>query len=107
MESSLIIKQKYFELVTKLNQSNKFKNQETDLYFFIDSTRPNYLKLYAAISDNQKIVLCYKYKQSQWLASQYSQFPSLEIFIARLLLFKEAQPDLTNHIKSHVFKLTN
>lgn len=107
MESSAIIKQEYFELVKKLNAPNMHANQVTNVYFYTDSSHPDHLKLFAAISLNQKILLCHKSKQSKWLPSQYSPFPSLEIFIAQLLRYKEVQPDLTNHIKSRIFKLTN
>lgn len=107
MDSTTTIKHEYFELVKKLNQTNKLKNQDTDIRFYIDSVNPSHLKLFAAISDDQKILLCQKPKQSKWLASRYSQFPSLEIYIAQLLYYKEVQTDLTDYIKSHIFKLTN
>ena len=107
MNSSPIIKHEYFELVKKLNQSNKFKNQETEVYFYIDSINLDHLKLFAAISNDQKIELCHKIKNLKWLASQYSLFLNLEIFIAHLLHKKAEQTDLTNYIKSHIFKLTS
>ncbi len=107
MDASALIKHEYFELVIKLNQANKLKNQETDVYFYIDSTNPDHIRLFSAISNDQKILLCYKYKQSKWFESGYSPFQNLEIFIARLLRYKENMPDLTDFIKSHIFKLTN
>lgn len=107
MESSLVIKLEYFELVKKFNQANKLKNQETDVYFYIDSTNPDYLKLFATISDFQKILLCYKINRSKWVESQFSEFPNLEIFIAQLLRYKKSTTDLTKQIKSHIFKLAN
>ncbi|MEK6627677.1 MAG: hypothetical protein AABY53_03550 [Bdellovibrionota bacterium] len=105
MESSLIIKYEYFELVKKLNQSNKLKNQETDLYFYIDSADADHLKLFAAISASQKILLCHKNHGSNWTESGFSKYPNLESHIAELLRKSNAWEDLTNYIKSHVFEL--
>lgn len=102
-----IIKHEYFELVKKLNHSNKYKNQETELYFFIDSSKVDHLKLFAAISKSQKILLCHKIKQSRWSESRYSQFQNLEEFIVELLHGRFDNGDLTKYIKSHIFKLTS
>lgn len=105
MESSLIIKHEYFELIKKLNQSNKLKNQETDLYFYIDSGSPDHLKLFAAISESQKILLCEKVKPSVWESGGYSSYPNLEDYITQLLRINFFENDLTTLIVSHIFKL--
>lgn len=51
------VKKEYFELVNKLNQSNKVKNQNTEVFFFIESDDSGIEKLFAAISEGQKILL--------------------------------------------------
>lgn len=107
MNSSFIIKQEYFELVKKLNNSNKHKNQTTELYFFINSTNSNNLKLYAAISDTQKILLCEKLNSGHWLEAGFSEYPNLENYILHLLRTGDHHDNLTNYIKSHIFKLTS
>ena len=101
------IKQEYFELIKKLNQSNKHKNQVTNVYFYIVSTNTNHLKLFAAISDSQKIMLCHKIGKSKWRESQFSQYPNLEEFIAYLLPDCSDRDNLTKYLKSHIFKLTS
>lgn len=105
MQTSFVIKQEYFALIKKLNQSNKHKNQHL---FYIDSSHEDHLKLFAAIPGSQKILLCYKVKQSKWMESQFSQFSILEEFIAELLILYDGNKgvDLTKYIKSHIFKLT-
>lgn len=108
MESaSTIIKHEYFELVKKLNQSNTLKNQKTTLYFYVDSVDPNYLKLFAAISDTQKILLCHRSHDSSWIESGFSDYPNLENYIVNLLRKYAGQDDLTKCIKSHIFKFTS
>ena len=107
MNSSPLIKQEYFELIIKLNQANKHKDQKTDIYFYIDSTKPDHLKLFAAISDSQKILLCHKLVKSKWKESRASHFENLEQFLAQLLRYGETHNNLTNYIRSHIFKLTS
>lgn len=106
MESSPVIKHEYFGLVKKLNQTNRHKNQETEIYFYIDSTNSNHLKFFAAISATQKILLCQKNDWSNWSESGFSEYPNLERFINRLLRTSDNESNLTNYIKSHIFKLT-
>ncbi|MEK6629061.1 MAG: hypothetical protein AABY53_10585 [Bdellovibrionota bacterium] len=107
MESSPFVKQEYFKLVKKLNHSNKLKNQKTDLFFYIDLTNPSHLKLYAAISDSQKILLCKKSDGTVWTETGFSEYPNLEDFIAQLLQIDDKHKNLTEYFKSHIFKLTN
>lgn len=109
MESSQIIKYEYLELIKKLNQSNKLKNQKTDLYFYIDSTSTNCLKLFAAIAGSQKILLCEKIKTFPWAPANITDFAELEGFLSELLnnLLNTVavENDLTKLIKLHIFKL--
>lgn len=104
MNSSLVIKQEYFELLKKLNQSNKHKNQVTDVYFYIDSTNLIHLKLYAAISEYQKLLLCEKIKVLPWAQANITDFVELEQFLCNLLNTIKINCDLTGLIKSHIFK---
>lgn len=105
MESSATIKHEYLELVNKLNQSNKLKNQITDIYFYIDSSNPTHSKLVAAISSDQKIVLCEKIKTRPWAPANNTEFGELEGFLSTLLNSIIFKNDLTTLVKSHVFKL--
>ena len=102
-----VVKSEYFELVKKLNQSNKQKNKETELYFYIDLSDPRYLKFFAAVSNFQKIQLCHKPHKIYWVNSGFSEFTELENYIAQLLRINDKAPDLTAYIKSHIFKLTS
>lgn len=54
------IKKEYFELLKKLNRTNKQENLNTDVYFYIDDSDPNLLILFAAISKDHKIILADK-----------------------------------------------
>ncbi len=103
--NSTLIKQEYFKLIKKLNQCNKLKNQETEVYFYLDSTESESLKLFAAISDTQRILLCNKIGRESWDVAGFSGLVNLEDFIAHLLQTVSTQNDLTNQIKSHIFKL--
>jgi len=102
-----LIKQEYFELIKKLNQGNKLKNQETEVYFYIDSTEAQHLKLFAAISDGQKILLCERLDRDSWVDSGYSGYENLEDCIIKLLQTDGVQNNLTDQIKSHIFKFTS
>lgn len=105
MDSATTIKQEYFELIKKLNQSNKLKNQATAPYFYIDSSNLIHLKLFAAISDFQKILLCEKINALPWAPTNNTEFADLEEFLSALLNTTTIKGDLTTFIKSHVFKL--
>lgn len=105
MEISNLVKYEYFELVKKLNHTNKLKNQQTDIFFYIDSNNLNHLKLYVAISYSQRILICEKLQRSTWFGSGYSGFSNLEDFIAGLFEFYKPHENLTDYIKSHIFEL--
>lgn len=106
MELSNLVKHEYFDLVKKLNEANKLKNLQTDIFFYIDSSNLNHLKLYAAISYSQRILLCEKPRKSTWFGSGYSGFSNLENFIADLLEFFTPNENLTTYVKSHIFEFT-
>ncbi|MEK6628901.1 MAG: hypothetical protein AABY53_09765 [Bdellovibrionota bacterium] len=101
-----LIKKEYFELINRLNQSNKLKNQTTEIYFYIDEGDLSGAKLYAAISNVQKILLCEKDSAQLWSAVYFSDFTNLEDFIAAILNeHKKYSGTLTDFIKLHIFKL--
>ncbi len=76
------IKSEYFELLKLLNKSNKTKDEITKLSFYVDEANNHNLKLYAALSKDQKILLCEKKSNKKWRASNASKFSELEKFIA-------------------------
>ncbi len=100
-----LIKKEYFDLINKLNQSNKRKNQTSDVYFYINTTDPIGEKLFAAISSNQKILLVEKNFNGSWRPLYLSGFFELEDFLATILNLPECETNLTDFIKSHIFKL--
>lgn len=96
--------QEYFELVKQLNSANKLKDQKTEVCFII-SADSDESKLYAAISESQKIYLCYKNKMDLWKPGNVSGYPMLERFLCKTLHMKNNQQiELTEFIKSHLFK---
>ena len=76
------IKSEYFELLKLLNKSNKVKNEITKLSFYVDDSNSLHLKLYAALSEDQKILLCEKNKYDNWTPSNITQFSQLEEFMS-------------------------
>lgn len=100
-----LIKKEYFDLLNKLNWSNKLKNQGTDIYFYIDETDPKAIKLFAAISKNQKILLIEKSYSGSWKPKCLSGFFNLEEYLVELLSEQKYEADITDLIKSHIFKL--
>ncbi len=94
------IKQDYFKLIRDLNKSNKTKNENTELKFIILDNA-----LYAALSKNQKVLLCVK-SSKRWLTSKEGYYPELEIYIANFLNKNKTIADLTNDIKLSIFQMT-
>ena len=62
-------------------------------------------KLFAAISSNQKILLVEKNFNGSWRPMYLSGFSELEDFLATILNLSECETNLTDFIKSHIFKL--
>lgn len=77
---------------------------QTNVYFYIDSSNPNYLKLFAAIDKDQKLLLSEKKEPNLWWP-QNNEFPNLVEFITYLLNSNMLYDDLTNFILFHIFKL--
>ena len=92
------IKKDYFELVKSLNMSNKLKDQKTQLYFFVSQDK----FLYAAVSDDQKVLLGIKILR--WRQSNLMRFPHLEKFVCDFLNQSSVTTDLTLKILTAMFK---
>lgn len=99
------IKKEYFELLKKLNRTNKQKNLNTDIYFYIDDSDSNFLILFAAISKDQKIILADKMFKKNWIPKYLSGFSDFEEFIVEILNTEKLNDNLTDQLKSHIFKL--
>lgn len=97
------IKSEYLELLTLLNKSNKVKNETTQLIFFVDDTDKTHLKLFAAISNNQKILMCER-KQSGWMSSAFTQFTQLENYLAGAAVDYKLE-NFTQSILAGIFEL--
>lgn len=106
---NFLVKKEYFELLNRLNHANKQMNMNTDVYFYIDRSDPNILKLFAAISKNQKIMLATNKLNKLWEAKYLTGSNNLEEYIAEILNLntKESSENVnvTDLIKSHIFKL--
>lgn len=99
-----LIKKEYFDLINKLNKSNKHRNQNTEVYFYIDETDSETAKLFVAISNEQKILLAEKNYLGTWKAKELSGFFNLEEYLVTFLDRRKSEIDLTYFIKSHIFK---
>ena len=100
-----LIKKEFFDLINKLNQSNKLKNQNIELYFYIGKSGLGVEKLFAAITCDQKILLGEKSQYGTWKPAYLSGFSNLEDCIADVLNVKKHESKLTDLIRSHIFKL--
>lgn len=98
------VKMEYFNLINKLNLSNKLKNQNTEIYFYVDETDFTVAKLFAAISKGQKILLIEKNSKGYWEPVYLSGFSNLEEFLVKLMNTQKQVGNLTDLIKSHIFK---
>lgn len=65
-------KQQYFKLLRNLNKSN----EKIKLYFFIDESAP-VRKIYAAIPNEQKILLSTTNQFNWWIAVEHTHYESL------------------------------
>ena len=96
------VKTEYFELLRRLNKSNKAKNTTTKLDFMIDQNDELEPKLYATISKNQKILLCIK-EHYEWRPAKYSGLDHLEQFICNQLRYA-LNANLTDFVLRNLFK---
>lgn len=91
-------------MINKLNTANRMSDMQTNIYFYIDSSSPAHLKLFSAIDEKQKLLLCEKIKPSNWWPSN-DDFPNLSEFIAFLINSKVSYDNLTSFLLTHIFKL--
>ena len=93
------IKQDYFKLIRDLNKSNKTKDTSTNIFFYIE--RDN---LYAALSKDQKILLC-EFTENEWRPSGNYFYSELEEHITDYLNKNPVIIDLTAEIKLSIFQV--
>ena len=98
------IKLEYLELIKLLNKTNKLKNEMTQVTFFVDDTNKQHLKLYAALSADQKILLCERIGNRYWSACRLTQFSKLEDFLAENVINYSFE-NFTNLILARIFEL--
>ena len=96
------VKTEYFELLRRLNKSNKAKNTTTKLDFIIDQNDEQGSKLCASISKNQKILLCIK-DGHEWNPAKFSGLDHLEQFISNQLKYVR-DVNITDLILRNLFK---
>lgn len=91
-------------MLKKLNEPNRKTNERTEVYFFVDSSNPRHLKLFSAIDKDQKLLLCEMTYAIWWDVKNFT-YPNLCEFICAILKTKTEDEDLTEFIKSRIFKL--
>ncbi len=79
------ILQEYFSLVKDLNQTNKFKIEQTQIIFEIEEIVNNRSILIAKISKEQKIRLCCLMTSKIWMVDQNTRYVNLSEWLVKLL----------------------
>ena len=105
------IKKDYFSLLKDLNISNKLRNEKTELQFAVEpfqgaSTEPD-LNLYALLSDDQRFLVSSWTESRGWIANMNSRYDNLFSLITYLLRTEKVKlesDDLTEEIKSFIFR---
>lgn len=93
------LKNEYFELVNRLNRSNKLKDQITEPQFFVIEKQ-----LYLGLNSLQKLAICYCLKE-RWIASEITGFDDFEQEIVQFMNnSKNDQNNLDTQIKKLLFK---
>ncbi len=115
------IKTDYFSLLKDLNISNKLRNEKTELLFasepFLEMpageiypggpTSDSGLNLYALLSDDQRFLVSTWTEARGWIAntnSKYDNLFSLITYLLRTEKVKLESNDLTDEIKSFIFR---
>lgn len=104
------IKKDYFSLLKDLNISNKLKNEKTELHFATEPVNDLDVNLYALLSDDQKFLVSSWTEGRGWIAntnSKYDNLFSLITYLLRTEKVKLESNDLTEEIKSFVFRKNN
>lgn len=102
-----LIKKEYFDLVIKLNSANKLKNENTEIYFYIEITDSGVEKLFATIANLQKILLLEKNIGGHWFPKYLSGVSNFEDFLCEIMNTFNGAEELTNYIKLHIFESEN
>lgn len=79
------ILKEYFSLVKDLNQTNKFKNEQTQVCFQIEEQIKEQTVLVAKISKEQKIRLCCLMTSRIWMIDQNTKYVNLSEWLVKLL----------------------
>ncbi len=101
-----IIQNEYFELVVKLNRSNKLRNEKSSLSFKIIESKVEQDKhLYAVLAGGHKIALSKKRLTNFWIGTGFSGHFELEKFLTKLLNEKSIryEGDYTELILERLF----
>ncbi len=107
MDETAQFKIEFFELVRILNQSNLYKNQKTEISFFIENLAAKRF-LYAEINKNQKLKLAYKNDGDKWKPCGFLQLVHLEFELCKNFnlvgpISNLNSSQLTKLIKSFIF----
>lgn len=80
MKQRLEIISEHLQLKNDLNQSNKFKDESTKLFFEIETESTGRRVLFAKLSDDQKISLLKEFHHKIWhFESRYEKFANFLI----------------------------
>ncbi len=79
------ILQEYFSLVRDLNQTNKFKNEQTEVYFQIEEQIKEQTVLFAKIANEHKIRLCCLISSRAWIIDQNTKYIKLSEWLVMQL----------------------
>ena len=104
------IKKDYFSLLKDLNISNKLRNEKTELQFAAEPINDLDLNLYALLSGDQKFLVSSWSESRGWIAntnSKYDNLFSLITYLLRTEKVKLESNDLTEEIKSFIFRKNN
>ena len=82
------------DLRNKLNESNKFANQQTQLTFEIDEEPSGRQVLFAKLSADQKVRMCELVQALDWTVSPNNKYAFLSKFILKLIIRYDDQRHL-------------
>jgi hypothetical protein len=71
--------------VRDLNQTNKFKNEKTQIIFEIEELSDGQIVLLARISNGPKIRLCFRLSNRLWIVEQSAKYLHLSNWLLSLL----------------------
>ncbi len=75
----------YHQLVRKLNISNRTKNENTELRFFIKTDKDNTLILFCSANQERILRICYSKNKKSWYLAESFEFLKLGDYIIRQL----------------------